>query len=210
MKTYCDEEIGRQEPVATEEPSLSALVGQAANGNEEACAALIQRFSGLVWSVTRTFRLNHDDAADVYQTTWLRFVEHSRQIREPERVGSWLATTTRRQCLVTLEKAGRAVPTEFDDNHLPSPDKTSELDAELDAGQSQAALRRAVDDLPERGRALLQVLSADPAPSYAEVAAALDMPIGSIGPTRARCIERLRRSPQLVRLTTDRNVSLSA
>lgn len=210
MKTNCGGQVKERGPGGAEETGLAELVGEAATGDEQAWSALVDRFSGLVWSVTRAFRLSRDDAADVYQTTWLRFVEHLGHIREPERVGSWLATTTRRQCIVTLEKAGRAVPTEFEDSQLLAPDRTSELDAVLDAGQDRAALREAFDDLPERGRALLRVLSADPAPSYAEAAAVLDMPIGSIGPTRARCLERLRRSPQLVRLTADMGISLSA
>ena len=209
MKSYGSGDVWGPGAVTTGEPSLSVLVADAAAGDELAYAALVERFSGLVWSVTRAFRLSRDDAADAYQTTWLRFVEHIGHIREPERVASWLATTTRRQCLVILDRAGRSVPTEFDDNQLPWPDETAELDAELDAGQSQAALQRAFDDLPERGRARLQVLAADPAPSYAQAAAALDMPVGSIGPTRARCLARLRRSPQLVRISADRDMSLS-
>jgi RNA polymerase sigma factor (sigma-70 family) len=178
-----------------------ALVRAAAEGDEQAGTALVERFSGLVWSVTRGFRLSHHDAAEVSQTTWLQLVEHLGDIREPERLGAWLATTTRRLCLTTLRKAGRAVPVDLDDGYLVSPDTTVELDWALDAGQRRAALSRALDDLPEPGKALLRLLSSDPAPSYAEAAAVLDMPIGSIGPTRARCLERLRRSPELVGLS---------
>lgn len=183
------------------ERDLSVLVRDAAEGDQQAWAALVERFSGLVWSVTRAFRLSRADAADVCQTAWLRLVEHLGDIREPERVGAWLATTTRRECLLTLQKAGRAIPTEFDDDHLVSPDATADLDGALDAGQHQAALWRALEELPERGRAVLRVLMAEPAPSYAEAAAALGVPIGSLGPTRARCLERLRNSPELAGIT---------
>lgn len=195
--------------VTTEEPDVAVLVRDAAGGDEHAWAALVERFSGLVWSVTRAMRLSQADASDVSQTTWLRLVEHLGDIREPERVGAWLATTARRESLRILQKAGRAVPTEFDDDRLVSPDTTSDLDASLDAGQHVTALWRAFEELPEPGRALLRVLMADPAPSYVEAAAALGMPIGSIGPTRARCLERLRRSPELVGITADLGGSLS-
>ena len=201
MSTCSATQVEKERAGLTQAPDVSALVRGAAEGDEDAWAALVERFSGLVWSVTRGFRLSHHDAAEVSQTAWLQLVEHLGDIREPERVGAWLATTTRRLCLTTLRKAGRAVPVELDDGCLVSPDRTAELDTALDASQRRAALSRALEDLPEPGQALLRLLSSDPAPSYAEAAAALDMPIGSIGPTRARCLERLRRSPQLVRLT---------
>lgn len=199
MSTYSTSEIGRR-PRPNQEPDVAALVRHAAEGDQEAWAALVEQFSGLVWSVTRTFRLRHHDAAEVSQTAWLQLVEHLGDIREPERVGAWLATTTRRLCLTTLRKTGRSVPVDLDEGDLVSPDATNELDSALEAGRRRAALSQALDDLPEPGKALLRLLSADPAPSYADAAAVLDMPIGSIGPTRARCLERLRRSPQLVAL----------
>lgn len=198
MSTYGGTTVDARRELPSVESDLATLVREAAEGNDQAWVALVDRFSGLVWSVARSFRLRQDDAAEVVQTTWLRLVEHLGDIREPERVGAWLATTARRLSLATIRHSGRDVPTEFVDSQLVSPDQIGELDAALDARQAQAALQRAVEELPEPGRALLRVLSADPAPSYAEVAAALDMPIGSIGPTRARSLERLRRSPYLV------------
>jgi len=192
----------------TEDLDLAALVKGAVEGHEPAWSALVERFSGLVWSVARAFRLNQADAADVSQTTWLRLAEHLGDIVEPQRVGAWLATTARRECLRTLGKAGRAVPTDFDDDYLLA-DNAPEIDAGIDAGHQWAALRRAVDDLPEPGRSLLRVLMADPAPSYAEAGAALGMPVGSIGPTRARCLKRLRNNPELVGIIGDLADSLS-
>ena len=198
MSTHSTTQVERRRPRPDQESDVAALVRSAADGDQEAWAALVERFSGLVWSVTRGFRLSHHDAAEVSQTTWLQLVEHLHDIREPERVGAWLATTTRRLCLTTLRKAGRAVPVDLDDGYLVAPDTTDELDTAIDADQRRAALARALDDLPEPGQTLLRLLSSDPAPTYAEAAAALHMPIGSIGPTRARCLERLRRSPELV------------
>ncbi len=176
---------------------MSALLERAAEGDQSAWMALVDRYSGLVWSVTRSFRLSRDDAAEVCQTTWLRLVEHLATIREPERLGAWLATTTRRLCLMTVRRSHRTVPSELDEMQLISPDATDDLDDTLDGDQRRVALRRAFDELPEPGKTLLRVLAADPAPSYAEAAAILGVPIGSIGPTRARCIERLRKSRHL-------------
>ncbi len=177
------------------------MLERAAGGDDDAWMALVERYSGLVWSVTRSFRLSRDDAAEVCQTTWLRLVEHLHTIREPERLGAWLATTTRRLCLMTLRRSYRTVPSDLEETRLISPDATDELDAALEADQRRVALRLAFEELPELGRTLLQTLAGDPAPSYGDVAAALGIPIGSIGPTRARCIERLRKSPHLARLT---------
>ena len=185
-----------------DDAAVAALVLSAREGDQTAWDGLVERFSGLVWAVARAHRLSKADAADVSQTTWMRLVEHLDGIREPERLGAWLAATARHECLRTIRKTGRAAPTELDDDHLPDTDVDlgPELDARLDAAEHQEALWAAFERLPERGRAVLRVLMADPAPSYAEAAAALDMPIGSLGPTRARCLERLRKSPELAAL----------
>ncbi len=209
MDTKSDTRVKSRRPGWAEELDLPAVVKGAADGDEQAWDALIQRYSGLVWSVARAFRLSPDDAADVSQTTWLRLAEHLGDIVEPRGVGAWLATTARRECLRVLRKSGRTIPTDFDDDHLQAPDNTAEVDAGLDAGHEWAALRRAVDELPEPGRALLRVLMADPAPSYVEAGAALNMPVGSIGPTRARCLKRLRNNPDLVGIFENMGASLS-
>jgi len=91
---------------------VGQLVTSAASGDATAWQALAERFSGLVWSVTRAFRLGNADAADVFQTTWLRLAENIGRIEQPDRVGAWLATAARRECLQCLRMAGRAVPTD--------------------------------------------------------------------------------------------------
>lgn len=173
---------------------VADLVARAADGDRDAWEALVDRFTNLVWSIARGYGLPDADAADVVQTTWLRLVEHLGRIREPERVGAWLATTARREALSTRRRATRAVVTE--DERLDTGDpaagpETLALEADRDR-----LLLRGLSALTERCRVLLRVLSADPPPRYAEVSAALDMPIGSIGPTRARCLERLRAALQ--------------
>jgi RNA polymerase sigma factor (sigma-70 family) len=174
---------------------LTELVRSAADGDQEAWDALVDRFAGLVWAVARGHRLSAADAADVSQTTWLRLVEHLARIRDPERVGAWLAATARHECLRVIRHAGRFVVD--GDVDLDAVGTEPEPSTMLLATERTAALWRAVEALPERCRTLIRVLMADPPPSYEDVAAAFDIPIGSIGPTRARCLEQLKRRPEI-------------
>jgi RNA polymerase sigma factor (sigma-70 family) len=169
---------------------LGAVVGAARNGDREAWNALVARFGGLIWSVARAHRLGDADAADVFQTTWLRLVEHLDEVRNPEGIGAWLATTARHECLRVLRVGQRHVLTDGFD--LPDEALDAALDARLLTSERNTALWRAFAGLSARCRGLLRMLVADPPPSYDEVGAALDMPIGSIGPTRGRCLEQLR------------------
>ena len=169
---------------------LGAVVRAATDGDRDAWNALVARYSGLVWGVARAHRLGDADAADVFQTTWLRLVEHLDRLQDPERVGAWLATTARRECLRTLRMSARVLPTETE--LLPDPGTDAPLGAALLSEERDRALWEAFGGLSERCQALLRLLVADPPPSYEDVGAALDMPIGSIGPTRQRCLERLR------------------
>ena len=175
------------------------LVRGAASGDEVAWRRLVARFSNLVWAVARAHRLANADAADVYQTTWLRLAEHIGRIEHPERVGAWLATAARRECLQSLRSAAKTAPTDDMDRlditaAVGNPTEEAVLAAETgreDAARA-AAMWRAFERLSGRCRELLRILMASPPPSYAEVAAALGLPLGSIGPTRARCLQRLR------------------
>jgi RNA polymerase sigma factor (sigma-70 family) len=178
---------------------IAGSVVAAAGGDAAAWQLLVGRFSGLVWSITRAYRLSSADAADVFQTTWLRLAEHIRRIDNPERVGAWLATAARRECLQSIRMSARTVPTddlELLDHSLDGENPTEEAvlraEREREDADLAADLWLAAERLPGRCRELLRVLMASPPPSYAEVAAALDLPVGSIGPTRARCLQRLR------------------
>jgi RNA polymerase sigma factor (sigma-70 family) len=182
-----------------ERGEVGTLVTGAAGGDEAAWQGLVERFSGLVWSVIRAYRLTNADAADVFQTTWLRLAEHIRRIEQPDRIGAWLATAARRECLQSMRSAGRTVPTGDVDQlegpaSLDNPTEEAILSAEKEREDAEraVALWRAVSRLPARCQRLLRVLMASPPPSYAEVAAALGLPLGSIGPTRARCLRTLR------------------
>jgi len=171
----------------------SALLAAAAAGDSAAWNAIVEQYNGLLWSIARGYRMSTADSADAVQTTWLRLVEHLDRIDDPSRLPGWLATTVRRECLRLLRRGKREQPA-YDEDGLPDiVDDAAPLDAALLDDERDAALWRALEQMPERCRLLIRVLMASPPPSYAEVAAALDMPIGSIGPTRQRCLDRLRR-----------------
>lgn len=182
-----------------EDDDTGWLVTAAAEGDKAAWRALVQRFSGLVWSITRAYHLSRADAADVSQTTWLRLAEHIDKINNPERVGAWLATAARRECLQNIRANSRTVPTEdmtrFEDPHgddNPTEDEVLRAESEREEAHRAKVIWQTIARLPLRCRQLLRILMASPPPSYAQVAAALDLPVGSIGPTRARCLQRLR------------------
>jgi RNA polymerase sigma factor (sigma-70 family) len=176
------------------------LVRRAAGGDSGAWDALVARYAGLVWSVARAHRLGDADAADVSQTTWLRLVENLGSLREPDRVSSWLVTTARRECLRTLRTAGRELPAEPVDLDRPD-DRAPAPDAALLERERSAALWEGFERISDPCRRLLRVLMATPPPSYEDVSAALGMPIGSIGPTRARCLAGLRKELGMTGIT---------
>lgn len=167
------------------------LVTRAADGDADAWDQLVADLSGLLWAVARGNGLEPADAADVVQTTWLRLAENLHRLRDPERVSAWLVTTARRESLRVLRGARRDVPVGVDVVVVDLPVLDDPEEPVLRAEQD-ARLWGAFSTLPTLCRSLLRVLLADPAPSYAEVSAALDMPVGSIGPRRQRCLQRLR------------------
>ena len=177
-----------------------ALLRAAADGDQRAWNALVSRFSGLVWSIARAHRLSASDASDVSQTAWLRLVENLGRIRDPDRVGAWLATTTRNECLRVIRRSGRQVPTDMDIDADPPDTESPMVDEGLLSGERDTALWEAFSSISERCQVLLRLLIADPPPSYEEIGAALGMPVGSIGPTRARCLDHLRRKTGITSL----------
>ncbi len=172
-------------------------------GERRAFDELVERYHRLVWHIARSSGLSAEDAADVSQTVWLRFVEQMGRIQDPERTGAWLATTTRRECIAVGRRRDRTVPVDLT-GPLESPafPATAPIDEErIDRSERAVAVRTAFTELSERCQALLSLLVADPAPSYEEISAALDMPVGSIGPTRQRCLKSLSERPQIARIT---------
>jgi RNA polymerase sigma factor (sigma-70 family) len=170
--------------------TVDELVRGAAAGDEAAWNELVERFEGLVWATARAYRLTRADAADVAQTVWLRLVENLDRIREPERLGAWLATTARRECLRHIRLHGREQLS--DDTDVFEAPAEDPLEVALLTEERDASLWKAFARLSERCQTLLRLLVSEDEPSYETIGAALGMPIGAIGPTRMRCLDKLR------------------
>jgi RNA polymerase sigma factor (sigma-70 family) len=169
---------------------LERIVRAAGDGDAPAWSALVVRFRGGVIRVARSYGLNAHEADDVAQETWLRLFRHIRSVRDPLALDAWLRTTARRESLRAIRRR-REVPTDAEIGvDAVAPD---DHDADV-LRERRDAVTRELDALPARHRALMESLMADPAPSYAELSVQLDMPIGSIGPIRGRCVARLRRA----------------
>ena len=169
------------------------LIRMAAEGHRWAWERLVAKYSRLIWAMTRDFKLSESDASDVVQATWLRLLEHIDRIEHPDRVGSWLATTARHECLRHLAARKRVVLVQDDDDALvDAVSHQPEIDEGLLAAERAQAVREAMLSLPWRWQRLLELLMSDPPVSYVEISDQLGLPIGSIGPTRGRCLERLR------------------
>jgi RNA polymerase sigma factor (sigma-70 family) len=175
---------------------LSQLVRAAAEGDQQAWDALVVRFAGLLWSISRRFWLSEADAADACQMTWLKLLEHLDSIKDPARLPGWLSTTCQRECLALLRRSGRTVPVS-DEGFLDARSAPSEgTDHPILVADTYQTLWTAFGRLNERCQRLLRVLIADAEegpPSYQGAADTLGMPVGSLGPTRARCLDRLRK-----------------
>jgi RNA polymerase sigma factor (sigma-70 family) len=171
---------------------VAGLVRRAGTGDPRAWERLIDKYGRLIWSITREFKLVESDAADVFQTTWMRLIEHVDRIEHPDRVGSWLAATARNECLRCLASNKRLVLA-HEDVVLDGPaEHDPEIDAGLLAEERAEVVRAAMSHLPRRWQRLMELLMSDPPASYAEISDELGLPVGSIGPTRGRCLARLR------------------
>ena len=181
--------------------SDAALLAQCQAGSQPAWHAMVRRFQRLVYTVPRRAGLSDAQAADVFQVAFSRLFEHIDRIEDPSRVRAWLVTTAKRETLRLLDQAkrqGAIGPADAIDDGSGDPldriaDPSPLPDALLSDLQQQDRLHRALAQLDERSRALLTLLFLQDEPlSYSEVARRMQMPEGSIGPTRARCLERLR------------------
>ncbi|HDH02739.1 MAG TPA: sigma-70 family RNA polymerase sigma factor [Actinobacteria bacterium] len=170
--------------------STAELLAAAGGGDSQAWNQLVERYERLVWSVVRSFRLDEAASADVAQTVWLRLVEHCDRIRNPDGLASWLATTTRHEAIRTSKMQRRQTPTDFE---FDVEDTTAVgFDELLVDSEDRATLVVAFRQLPEDSQQLLRLLTTDPPLDYETIAEIIGRPIGSIGPTRARCLDRLR------------------
>ena len=178
--------------------SVAELVEGARRGDQRVWDELVERFLPLVSAIIARHRLRGHDADDVNQTVWLRLVEHLDTLREPRALPGWIATTTRHECLRVVDRSKRSVsvdpqvPTQFDRVR-----DDSDLSDDLLALEQHEALRAALLELPDDRRELLTLMLADPPLPYREISRLLGIPVGSIGPTRARALEQLRNSNAL-------------
>jgi RNA polymerase sigma factor (sigma-70 family) len=181
-----------------DDPAVVVLVERARDGDQWAWDQIVERYAPLVWSIGQRYQLNRADIDDIGQTVWLLLVEQLGNLRVPAALPGWLATTTQRECLRVLRAARRYDLTGSPLENLMSPDHDDAvIEQEILAAELNAALRAAFGGLPPRCRRLLSMLLSDPPFSYAKISTALSIPIGSIGPQRARCLDRLRRSSDL-------------
>ena len=199
--------------VGTSEQTVAELVHAATRRDRAAWDELVLRFNPLVVSVASRFRLSEHDAADVSQTVWLRLVQHLSSLREPAALPGWIVTTTRNEALrvVRIRQRSGSFDPLLDPPRSKGPgEERREIDEDLISTERHEALLAAFAELSTRHRELLTLLLTDPPVSYAEISRRLEIPIGAIGPTRARALQRLRRSPALAALLETDSVAREA
>lgn len=182
---------------------VAALVARAAAGDQQAWDDLVERYKSLVLTICVRHRLDRQDSYDVSQTVWMLLVENLGCLRDPEALPGWLGTTTRHECLRVLRAGRRRVLVGLPpEEHIPA-DETVDLGQEIMLAERDAALRAAFSELPRGCRDLLSMLISDPPSAYRDISKQLGMAVGSIGAQRARCLDRLRRSPHLADFADD-------
>ena len=183
-----------------DDPFVTDLVTRARKGDQQAWDVLVERYSPLIWSICRLYRLSRADAEDVGQRTWLQFVNHLGAIREPAALPGWLTTTTRRECnrVVRAARGPQAAGQLLDENIPDKQIRTAEQ--ELLAAELHAALREAFTCLSPSRQQLMAMLIEDPPVPYTEISARLGIPVSSIGPTRRRCLDQIRHHPAIAAL----------
>jgi RNA polymerase sigma factor (sigma-70 family) len=170
---------------------IASLLDATRDGSEEALGQIVAELSPLLWQVARSAGLDPGNAEDVLQTVWLRLVAHLGDIHDSAALTGWLVTTARREAWRVRAEGRRQLPTDRDQfAELPDQGPGSEEQAIL--GDQRRTLWAAVGQLSARCQELLRIVAFAPRPDYAAVAAALGMPVGSIGPTRGRCLAKLR------------------
>ena len=182
-------------------PVSADLVNRAAKGDKHAWDALVERFIPLIWSICRRYRLDDADTEDVCQNVWLHLADQLDKIRDSAALPGWLATTTQRECLRVLRTArGQLAARHVLDAEVIADERGGTAEQELLTAERHAALREAFAALPPSGQRLIALLLEDPPVPYAQISARLGIPVGSIGPTRRRCLDKLRRHPDIAAL----------
>ena len=187
-----DREGGPRMPEQNAKTDIAGWVRGAAGGDRRAWERLVDQYGRLIWSITVDFKLAESDAADVVQTTWLRLLEHIDRIEYPDRVGYWLAATARNECLRNLAARKRVVLAHDDEVLGGVVASGPGVDERILADERDQVVRDALSRLPRRWQRLLELLMADPPMPYTDISDELGLPMGSIGPTRGRCLAQLR------------------
>lgn len=182
-------------PMPADGTSNAELLGQAAGGSDDAWRSIVDDHTGLVWSIIRTYAIGHEAQDDVFQTVWLRLAENLTKIQQPERLASWLARVARNEAVSMYRKRTKVVPQEdlgVDvDSGAPEPGHA------IDVAFEQGVVRSALEKLSAPCRRLLTMLVTVPKLSYTEIGGLLEIPVGSIGPTRSRCLDQIRQTPEI-------------
>jgi len=184
-----------------DDPSVTSLVTRAQDGDQQAWDALVERYASLIWSICRRHQLGDADAHDVSQNVWLHLVDQLGNLRDPAALPGWLATTAARECIKALRAARRL----HGAGHVLEADNIPDyqsgiVEQELLLAERHAALREAFIHLPQGCQQLLTLLIKDPPMPYLQISAAVGIPVGSIGPSRSRCLQKLRRHPAIAAL----------
>lgn len=178
--------------------SITVLVTAAAQGDEAAWNDMVDRYSPLLANVLRQCRLTPTELEDVAQTVWLRLVEHLDSLREARALPMWIITTGRREAWRHAAASRRVLLRDpAADDWLPRPADGVDPEHELIRAERHQALLAGIAELRPRERRLLLLLLEDPPLSYAEIGSRTGMPVGAIGPTRARALDKLRRTPPI-------------
>ena len=182
-------------------PSVNDLVTRARNGDKQGWDALVERYAPLIWSICRRYQLSGADADDVNQSVWLQLVRKLDTLGDPAAFPGWLAATAQRECgkVRRAARGPRAAGYGLDAENIPD-EQTGTAEHELLVAERHTTLRQAFADLPPRCQRLIAQLTEDPPVPYAQISAELGIPVGSIGPMRGRCLEKLRRDPAVIAL----------
>jgi RNA polymerase sigma factor (sigma-70 family) len=194
--------LKEREPMR-DDPCVIDLVTRARKYDQQAWDALVERYAPLIWSICRHYQLGRADVEDVGQSVWLQFVNHLGAIRDPAALPGWLITTTGRECsrVVRAARGPQAAGQLLDES---IPDKLiMAAEQELLAAERHAALREAFTCLSPSRQQLMAMLIEDPPVPYTEISARLGIPVSSIGPTRRRCLDKLRRHPAIAALINE-------